>query len=162
MKLGVISDTHDRVPYIEKAVEIFNSQGLDAVLHCGDFVAPFALIPFQRLNAPLYAVFGNNDGERAGLATIFAANGWSLKERPWSFELGGKRIIMLHEPAKLDEYIINGGFDLIVFGHTHEKHFQRSNGTMVLNPGEGCGWVKGTASIGVVDLGKGENFFINL
>lgn len=162
MKIGLISDSHDRIPYIEKAVEIFNASNLDVVLHCGDFVSPFSLVPFQKLKAPLYAVFGNNDGERNGLATIFSNNGWILNDRPWHLELNGKKIQMLHEPAKLDSFIMNGEMDLIVFGHTHEKHFQKNNGVMVVNPGECCGWVKGTASISLINMDLGENVFVNL
>ncbi|MDH5637013.1 MAG: metallophosphoesterase [Nitrospinota bacterium] len=162
MRLGLISDTHDRIPMIEKAVEIFNGESLAAVLHCGDFVSPFSMIPFQRLQSPFYAVFGNNDGERSGLTQFFKVNGWTLNERPWTLELDGRRVAMLHEPANMDTYILNGGAELIVFGHTHEKHFQKSNGVMVINPGEGCGWVKGTASMAIVDLEKKENRFINL
>jgi hypothetical protein len=162
MRVGIIADTHDHVPYIEKAVEIFNGENLAAVFHCGDFISPFSMIPFKRLKAPLYAVFGNNDGEREGLASMFSAQGWTLNERPWSFDFQGKKVVMLHEPAKLDVYLLRGGVDLIVFGHTHEKHFQRTSGIMVVNPGEGCGWVKGTASIAVADLTKNESIFINL
>ena len=162
MRLGLISDTHDRVPLIEKAVEIFNGENLDAVLHCGDFISPFSMIPFVRLQAPFYAVFGNNDGERAGLSRYFEKNGWTLNDRPWTCELDGRRIAMLHEPENMDSYLSDGGVELVVFGHTHEKHFRKSNGVMVINPGEGCGWVKGTASMAIVDLDKGENRFVEL
>ncbi|MDH5478444.1 MAG: metallophosphoesterase [Nitrospinota bacterium] len=162
MKLGLISDSHDRIPLVEKAVEIFNGANLDAVLHCGDFVSPFSMLPFQRLQTPFYAVFGNNDGEKAGLSKLFKENGWVLNDRPWTLELDGKRITMLHEPTRMDEIIMKGGLDLIVFGHTHDKYFQRSGETLVVNPGEACGWVKGAASISIVDLEKSENTFINL
>ena len=162
MKLGVISDTHDRVPNIEKAVEIFNRENVAAVLHCGDFVAPFSVLPFKKLQAPLFAVFGNNDGEKDGLAALFQKNGWTLNQRPWRFEYGGKRIIMLHEPATMDQHIQDGGADLVVFGHTHEKHFRKSGSMMIVNPGEGCGWVKGLASIALVDFHALEAQFIDL
>ncbi|HEB72372.1 MAG TPA: metallophosphoesterase [Nitrospirae bacterium] len=152
MRLGVISDTHDRVPAIEKAVEIFNASNVDAVLHCGDFVSPFALLPFKNLEAPLYAVFGNNDGETDGIARLFSSNGWILNQRPWSFSLDGKTIAMLHEPDGIDEMAESGNYDLIVFGHTHQKSFETRNKTMLVNPGEGCGWVKGTATLAIVDI----------
>lgn len=152
MIIGVISDTHDRVNAIEKSVEIFNAKGVDAVLHCGDFVAPFALAPFKKLKAPFYAVFGNNDGEKEGLFKLFDEAGWSLKPRPWLFELDGTRIAMLHEPAPIAEIVRDERADLIVFGHTHEALCEERNGIMIVNPGEGCGWVKKRSTLATVDL----------
>ena len=162
MKIAVISDTHDRIPNVEKAVEIFNRREVAAVLHCGDFVAPFSVLPFTKLKSPLFAVFGNNDGEREGLTALFQKNGWTLNQRPWRFEFRAKRIVMLHEPAKLDQYVQEGSADLVVYGHTHEKQFRKSNGMMIVNPGEGCGWVKGVASIALVDFQSLEAEFIDL
>ena len=162
MKLGVISDTHDRIPYIEKAIEIFNQEDLAAVLHCGDFVSPFAILPFKKLNSPFYAVFGNNDGEKHGLTKLFKDNGWTLNQRPWTFSLDGKKITMLHEPARLEDQLAGNSPDLLVFGHTHEKYMEMRGNALVVNPGEGCGWVKGLGSVSVVDLGRKECVFIDL
>lgn len=156
MRIGVISDTHDRVPKIEKTVAFFNEKNVAATLHCGDFCSPFSLMPYRELNAPLYAVFGNNDGEKAGIIKLFADHGWTLNERPWFFSLDGKKIAMLHEPARLKTLAQGGEYDLIVYGHTHERRFEKINGSLALNPGEGCGWVNGTASIAIVDLVSGD------
>lgn len=154
MLLGVISDTHDRMPVIKQAVALFNERKVAAVLHCGDFVAPFALLPFMELKCPFYAVFGNNDGEREGLKKLFAANGWTLNDRPWSFALLGYMITMLHEPTLVKKLVSEGSEDLIVNGHTHEPRFEKNKKTMVVNPGEACGWVKGISTIAFVDMAK--------
>jgi len=47
MKIGVISDTHDNLPLIEKAVKIFNEKGVKLVLHAGDYVALFVVKVFR-------------------------------------------------------------------------------------------------------------------
>lgn len=158
MLLGVISDTHDRIPAIKQAVTLFNERKVEAVLHCGDFVAPFALLPFKELKCPFYAVFGNNDGEREGLEKMFAANGWVINDRPWPFELSGYKITMLHEPAHLKKLVAEESQDLIVYGHTHEPYFEKNKKTMVVNPGEACGWIKGISTVAVVNMQKRENF----
>ena len=67
MKIGIIADTHDNLIKIRRAVEIFNSHSVDFVIHCGDFIAPFALNPFDDLRCEWVGVFGNNDGEKKGL-----------------------------------------------------------------------------------------------
>jgi len=157
MRLGVISDTHDRIPAIESAVEMFNSAQVEAVLHCGDFVAPFSMLPFKELSAPLYAVYGNNDGEKPGLEKMFEENGWCLNQRPWSLALNGKKIAMLHEPGPLNRMVEEEDFDLVVFGHTHEPFTERRGKTLIVNPGEACGWLKGSPTLAMVDISAGES-----
>jgi len=152
VRFGIISDSHDRVPMIERAVEIFNSENLDAVLHCGDFVSPFSLTPLTALEPPMYAVYGNNDGEKAGIMKMFNDNNWDLSDRPRSCSIGDVSIAMLHEPDNLRSFTDDGGYDLVVFGHTHQTFLEKRNDAMVVNPGEACGWVKGNATVAIVDL----------
>ena len=64
MKVGVISDTHDRLPTFRRALALFRRLEVEALFHAGDFVAPFAarLMAADQWSAPLYCVYGNNDG----------------------------------------------------------------------------------------------------
>lgn len=152
MKIGVISDTHDNVPKIEAAIRYFNRIGVEAVLHCGDFVAPFALVPFKELRPKLYLVYGNNDGEKKGLRALAAEYGWTLGSMPMEVELGGRKIVMLHEPDRLEDLRRAARHDLIVYGHTHKPRASHDDGRLALNPGEGGGWITGRATVAVVEL----------
>lgn len=153
MKIGVISDTHDNVPRIHAAVRMFNALGVDAVLHCGDFVAPFALLPFKDLSRQkLIMVFGNNDGETAGINSLAQSNGWVVARPPHTLNLGGRKIGMLHEPDRLVQLAGDGGYDLICYGHTHKTRAQREGNALLLNPGEGGGWLSGRATLAEVEL----------
>ena len=73
--VGIISDTHDNRMAIGKAVELFNQRGVSRVFHAGDFIAPFTVIDFSKLNCEMTMVFGNNDGERIGLYNSFSKLG---------------------------------------------------------------------------------------
>ncbi|MBF0171089.1 MAG: YfcE family phosphodiesterase, partial [Nitrospinae bacterium] len=134
----------------------FNRVKVDATLHLGDFVSPFALAPFARLHSPLHAVYGNNDGERQGLAATFARHGWRLAERPHELTLGRWKIAMLHEPGPVERYAARGDCRLIAYGHLHKPHEERRGETLIVSPGEGCGWITGVAQVAVVDLETGE------
>ena len=68
MKIGIMSDSHDNMPAIVKAVGFFNDVGVSLVIHAGDLITPFVAKPLSELDMDLVAVFGNNDGERLGLA----------------------------------------------------------------------------------------------
>lgn len=60
MRIGVIADTHDRLPFIERAVQRLNEEEVELVLHAGDFIAPFVTSTFEPLEARMIAVFGND------------------------------------------------------------------------------------------------------
>ena len=59
MKIGVMADSHDNVPMIRRAVELFNDEQVGLVIHAGDFISPFAIKPLHDLSCRVLAVFGN-------------------------------------------------------------------------------------------------------
>ena len=72
MLIGAISDTHDNLPMVEKAIRRLNDEKVGLVLHAGDYVAPFVIPYFKALNAKLIGVFGNNDGDHELLKKRFS------------------------------------------------------------------------------------------
>lgn len=159
MILGALADSHDHLERIERAVERLAAARVEAVLHAGDFVAPFALQPLARLGCPVYAVLGNNDGERVGLQRTFEALFGApsdLQPNLLTAELGGRRLAMSHYPEVAEPLASSGDFDLVVFGHTHEQRLERVGETVLFNPGEVCGWLTGRPTIAVVDLARME------
>jgi uncharacterized protein len=147
MRIGILSDTHDNLPKIEKAVKLFNQKKVDFVLHAGDFVAPFTIDKLRKLSCEWRGVFGNNDGEKKGLS---AKSQGRIKNAPLRIRLGGKKITLVHDRAILD--FGEEKADLIIFGHTHQAGVSRLNGKLIVNPGECSGWVSGDASVAVADL----------
>jgi hypothetical protein len=150
MKLGIISDTHDNMPKIAQAVELFNREGVGLVLHAGDFVSPFTAREFRRLQAKLVGVFGNNDGDKLYLLKQYKNIG-ELYEDYHELELEGRRIVLMHQPKFLEALIASKKYDLIVYGHMHELDL-REGPPLVLNPGEAGGWLTGRATVAIVDL----------
>ena len=146
MKIGVISDTHDNLPSIDAAMRLFRQAGLEAILHAGDFVAPFALKRILQERLPVTGVFGNCDGERAGLAKLLP----DLADGPRHVELGGRKICLVHNLTRLSHEDFEAS-DIIVSGHTPEPKVERQEGRLVLNPGECGGWLSGRCTAAVVD-----------
>jgi len=149
MKIGVISDTHDRLPTFRRAMAMFGRLGVTAILHAGDYVAPFAakLIAPEVLSTPLYCIYGNNDGERRGLKAVLP----NLVDGPLRVSLGGKTIVMHHfiDWLQEDDY---ADADVIITGHTHAVINERREGKLFLNPGECCGWVSDRCTVALLDL----------
>ena len=153
MRLGIISDTHDRLPTFRRAIATFKRLKVDAILHAGDYVAPFAakLIAPSNLDIPTHCIYGNNDGEREGLKKVLP----NLVDGPLRVELGGKTIVMHHfydwlKPADLS------GADIVVSGHNHEASIAEADGRLLLNPGECCGWVNDRCTVALLDLSAGR------
>ena len=148
--IGLITDTHDNKVSVEKAVALFNTRDVGLVLHGGDYIAPFNARWMASLNAPMIGVFGNNDGEKFGLRTLFESLG-PIHRAPYVVTHEEKRILMLHEPDEVDALAQSGAYDVIFYGHTHEIDV-REGQTLVVNPGEAGGWVTGRSTVGVLDL----------
>jgi putative phosphoesterase len=170
MLIGVISDTHDNRDNILKTVKILNERNVGALIHCGDYVAPFVRKWFDELNDKIkenfFGVFGNNDGERLflkknlGQICEFAENGNEL-----ILKLDRKKIFASHMPKSetIDALAKSKEFDIILSGHTHllvNKKY--NNGVLVLNPGEVCGYLTNKPSFAIVDTEKLEAEIIQL
>ena len=146
MLIGVISDTHDRLPLIDRALELFARRRVEAVLHPGDLVAPFAAKRFVDLEVPLYVTYGNNDGERRGLKSVLS----QIQDGPMLLELGGRKILLHHFIDWCKEEQIAKA-DVVITGHTHEVVNAMRDGRRILNPGECCGWVNNRCTVAILD-----------
>ncbi len=158
--IGIISDTHDNRASIRKAVEVFNTHGCSLVIHAGDYVAPFTVREFGKLNCPLIGVFGNNDGEIKGLKEHFSKIG-SLFEAPYQFTHCNRKFAVMHEPFYLDKYIVQNDVDVVIYGHTHEIDVRHEE-PMVINPGECCSWLTGRSTVVLLDCTTLEEKVIDL
>jgi hypothetical protein len=160
MKVGIISDTHDLLSAISDAVAIFNDEGIELLIHAGDFVSPFTSQPFKKLKAPLVGVFGNNDGDKLLLTKFYKSEGvGELYEDPYEFEFVTKKIIVTHKPQIVESLAASGRYDVVIFGHTHKALIEQHSGrtgdsekTWVINPGECCGYLTGRKTVALLDL----------
>jgi len=159
--IGIISDTHDNLTAVRRAVRLFNDAGCDLVIHAGDFVAPFTAQELKALTAPVRGVFGNCDGEKAGLLRSFEGLG-ELKEAPHLFSHAGRRFLVCHLDAPVDRYLVAHACDVLVFGHTHRPLVETRGATLVVNPGEAGGWLRGRSTAALLDPGTLEAHIIAL
>lgn len=150
MLIGVISDTHDNMNALKKAVDYYIERQISLVLHAGDFVAPFTAREFRRLNCKLIGVFGNNDGDKLLLTKQYTGFG-ELHDGIHQLELNGKMIVITHYPDIAQTLAARGAYDVVIYGHTHRAEI-REGKPLMINPGECCGWLEGVSTIAVLDL----------
>lgn len=147
MDIGIIADTHDRMPVIKKAIEFFEDNSIRHLFHAGDFIAPFAVRALLRFRGEIYAVYGNNDGEKDGLKKLLPDITDVLE-----VELEGKKIVLAHREEMVNKKKL-GSFDVAIFGHTHKAKIVESK-PLIINPGEACGWLYEKCTIATVDLSR--------
>jgi putative phosphoesterase len=151
-----MSDTHDNLPMVRRAMSYFEGAGADCVIHAGDFVAPFALKEILKFKGPVYAVFGNNDGDHAGLRRLLP----DLDKGPRHLVLCAKHVTIAHDEAKLrkKDLVL---CDVLVVGHSHKPEI-RAGRPLVINPGECGGWLGDQPAVATLDTETMEARIIRL
>ncbi len=148
--IGIMSDSHDNLDAIRKAIKIFNNKELDLVIHAGDLISPFTATEFKELESELVAIYGNNDGEREGLKSAYKdiCHLEDFKE----ISIEGWKFSIIHgtNPAIVDSLARSGKYDVVVRGHTHKLEIFNGK-TMVINPGEVCGYVSSKKTVVLLD-----------
>lgn len=138
MKIMVISDTHDNIENLRKAIKIANKEKIDTIIHCGDLVSPFMIKEFKKFRGKAHFVWGNNDGDKPNI----------IKNKPTNVEIHGilgeinvegKKIAFIHYDFLGIPLATTGKYDTIFFGHTHKKFREKIGKTIVANPGELAG-----------------------
>jgi len=165
MLVGIIADTHDCLPMVKKAVKRLNGENVGLVLHAGDYVAPFVIPKFKELKAKLIGVFGNNDGDHELLQRRFSEHkGLEIRGNFAAITVDGLKISLLHgsEEELLNALINSESFDVVIHGHTHKAEVYRRGKTLVVNPGEVCGYLTGKSTIALLDASKREAKVVEL
>lgn len=152
--IGILSDSHDNMNAIRKAVEFFNEKKVKAVLHAGDLVSPFTARAFKELEPKLYFVFGNNDGDKVTLTKRFEEIGATSCGNFGDLTIDGLHIALLHgtNEALVKALARSGEFDVVVRGHTHDPGVKIIEGVPVINPGEASGVLSGKSTVALLEI----------
>lgn len=142
MKIAIVSDSHDNRALLESAVQDAKARGAEAVLHCGDVVAPSTLNVLQPLGLPVHVIHGNNSGDLYMMARIASKPSSVVKfyGQDAGIELAGKRIFLVHYPHYAKALATTGDWDIVCCGHDHVAAIDwidniKGEQSLMLNPG---------------------------
>lgn len=135
MRIGILSDTHDRWERTQEAVALLRGEGVEVLIHCGDLTE--ADMVYACENLPAYFVFGNNDVYNVAPIqdAIEEIQGVCLR---WGGEviLANRRIAVTHgHDGKEIRRLLKGEPDYFLSGHTHVTLDHREGKTRMINPG---------------------------
>ena len=158
MKIAVISDSHDNRDKFKKASIVAKQSNAEAILHCGDIVAPSTLKEARETGLPIHAIHGNNTGDLVMMQHIAGKpeNRISFYGQDASIKLGERTIFLVHYPHYARAMAVTGEYDIVCYGHDHHYHEEqveniKGSKTLLLNPGSVAG-LDGPASFMIVDL----------
>lgn len=158
MKVCILSDSHDNRELMAAAVEDAKQRGAEAVLHCGDVVAPSTLNILNPLGLPVHVIHGNNTGDLHAMSRRAAReeNVYQYYGQDASIQLAGRRIFLVHYPHYARALATTGDWDLVCCGHTHEIEVRsidniKGGQTWLVNPGT-VGGVEATPTYAMGDL----------
>jgi len=133
MRIGILSDTHDRLERTRTAVKLLMDGGAGVLVHCGDLNG--AEIVRACSVCPAYFVFGNND-DPVLVRRAVRANGGTCLEWGGEVALAGKRIAVTHGHVSRElRSLLAAQPDYLLMGHSHELEERREGKTRCINPG---------------------------
>ncbi len=158
MKVCILSDSHDHIPLLDYAVEQAKGEGAEAVLHCGDVVAPSTLHCLLKHALPIHVIHGNNTGDLYTMGMLAGKdNAITYYGMDAGLTLAARRIFLVHYPHYARAMAATGDWDIVCCGHTHKMKFETiptiKGGTAhVVNPGTIGGVGKAPATYVLADL----------
>ncbi len=149
-RLGIISDTHGHVELTRPAVRMFESLGVNVVLHCGDIGTMAVVELFAQW--PTHFVFGNCDERLDAFAGAIRAAGQTCHGLFGELEFDCVPVALLHshERRQFRDTIDSGRYRLVCYGHSHVAAIDSHGDTLVVNPG--AIYRADPHSVAVVDL----------
>ena len=161
----MLGDTHVHPPHFKKAVKVLNREAADRYLHIGDFISPFVIPVLATLAGEVSGAYENNDGDHDLLRQRCRETGnVSIAGTFSEFHADGVRIALLHghEGAILDVIVESGLYDVVVYGHSHRAGIAEKGPTLVINPGEVCGYLTGSSTCVMYDTERREGWIIQI
>ncbi len=162
MRIGIMSDTHDDMRALERALDILEAEGVDLLLHCGDLCSPDVMEALTAFDA--YVARGNMDRHSALQATARETVGAGRFADRHALTLNGASAALMHghREDELRRLIHSGEHAYVFHGHTHRRRDQRFGPTRVVNPGAlgGVRWQR--RSFCILDVGADEAEFITV
>lgn len=135
MKIAVISDSHDHIDNLRKAIKIIKTENINYTIHCGDFCAPFIIKELSTLEHEVFGVFGNVDGDKYRILQNKPDNVQLYPEFA-ELKIDNTKIAVVHYPELAKILAYSGKYKVVFYGHTHIRKIEKIGSTLLVNPGE--------------------------
>ena len=156
MLIGLISDSHNNVTALQRALALFRERKIHIILHCGDLTSPHMINLFADFS--LHLAFGNGDylaGEIKEQAQLLGTQSTARPVNTFAIDHTSIAITHGHRPGEVRQLAESGQYQLLFTGHTHEREEYWIGSTRVINPGGLTAKAVPSHSFATFDLKKG-------
>jgi len=163
MKIGIMSDSHDNIRNIRKAIQIFKENDVGSVIHAGDLISPFCVPLFIDFKNRFYLCSGNNLGDVLLIKKKIEDIGVYFDELG-EINIENMKFALYHGTNEIiTKALLNSQeYDYVIVGHTHHKEVLQEGKTILINPGETFGDLYGEATIAILNMENRDVTFYNL
>lgn len=137
MKIGIISDTHDRIVNVDKFINWCKKNSPEVIIHCGDVATSSTLQHLlNNVSSSLYLSLGNAEINPEEIKTL-----QNFIEKLFVFENFGElevkniKIAFVHYPWVAKKLAQKNTHHFIFYGHTHKPWTEKIDGVYLINPG---------------------------
>jgi len=138
MLIAIVSDSHDHIPNMQRAVRLANREGAELLIHCGDLISPFMLTYLHAFQGPVHLIYGNNAGDQHLISSRCATAFDNIQHHGFhgAIVIGSLRIAFNHYPELARELALSGAYDLVCYGHDHIFSAEQLGDCLLINPGD--------------------------
>ena len=138
MLIAILSDSHDHIPNLHRAVQRANKEGAELLIHCGDLISPFMLRWLRAFNGLVHLIYGNNAGDQHLISTRCATEFPNISHHglQGEVEADGLKICFIHYPHTGRALAMTGEYDIVCCGHNHTHKTETIGSCLMINPGD--------------------------
>lgn len=142
MKIAVLSDIHDNIWNLKKALKIIEKQKVKSIIFCGDMCAPSTTVVLAQANLATYACLGNVDEDHIGMQKMGGNKfTWFHLAREYAeVKIDKRKIAFCHYPKLAELLAKSDKYNAVFHGHTHVLKKEKYGKTLLVNPGPVCGF----------------------
>jgi putative phosphoesterase len=143
MKIAIISDTHDNLANLKKAISWLEKEKIKLLLHCGDIASIETIkVILENFFGKIYIVLGNMDKNYFSEKELNSFKNHlqlEIKNELNEIEINNRKIAFTHFPEIAKELAEKQRYDIVFYGHTHKPWEEKIGKTKLVNPGNLAG-----------------------
>jgi len=138
MIIAILSDSHDHIPNLHRAVLRANREDAEILIHCGDLISPFMLPKLHAFDGQVHLIYGNNAGDQHLISSRCATEFANITHHglQGDVEADGLKICFIHYPHTGRALAMTGDYDIVCCGHNHEQGTKTIDNCLLINPGD--------------------------
>jgi hypothetical protein len=142
MEIAIISDTHDNLATLKKAIDWIKKEKIKTIIHCGDIFKPETIKEgLKGFEGKIHIIFSPADASFSKIPKDSFKNikGARIYSEFGKLKIGGKIIAFTHFPEIARDLTNTQKYDMVFYGHTHKPWEEKLGKTRLVNPGNLAG-----------------------